>query len=61
MNASAVEALFNAAIGFAVSWTITAFVLGYTPVQAIGVTLLFFCASFLRSWAIREAFRKWLS
>ena len=61
MNASAVEALFNAAIGFAVSWTLTAFVLGYTPAQAVGVTLLFFCASFLRSWAIREAFRKWLS
>ena len=58
---SALEALFNAIIGLVVSWTLTAFVLGYTPVQAIGVTLLFFCASFLRSWAIREAFRKWQS
>ena len=58
---SALEALCNAIIGLVVSWTLTAFVLGYTPAQAIGVTLLFFCASFLRSWAIREAFRKWQS
>ena len=58
---SALEALCNAIIGLVVSWTLTAFVLGYTPAQAIGVTLLFFCASFLRSWAIREAFKKWLS
>ena len=58
---SALEALCNAIIGLVVSWTLTAFVLGYTPAQAIGVTMMFFCASFLRSWAIREAFRKWLS
>ena len=58
---SALEALCNAIIGLVVSWTLTAFVLGYTPAQAIGVTLMFFCASFLRSWAIREAFKKWLS
>ena len=36
-------------------------VLGYTPVQSAGVTAMFFCTSFARSWAIREAFRKWLS
>lgn len=58
---SALEALCNAIIGLVVSWTLTAFVLGYTPAQAAGVTLMFFCASFLRSWVIREAFRKWQS
>lgn len=56
---SALEALVNAAIGLVVSWTITAFVLGYTPTQAIGVTAMFFAASFTRAWLIRRAFKAW--
>jgi len=58
---SALEALINAAIGLVVSWTLTAFVLGYTPSQAIGVTMMFFAASFTRSWLIRKAFKAWAS
>ena len=53
---SALEALVNAAIGLVVSWTLTAFVLGYTPTQAIGVTLLFFTASFVRAYLLRRLF-----
>lgn len=57
----ALEALCNATIGLVVSWSLTAFVLGYTPTQAVGVTLLFFAASFTRSWLIRKAFKAWAS
>lgn len=58
---SALEALCNAVIGLVVSWTLTAFVLGYTPTQAVGVTTMFFAASFTRSWLIRRAFKAWQS
>lgn len=56
----AYEALANALIGLLVSWAATAFVLGYTPVQAVGVTLMFFGLSFGRSYLLRRVFR-WLS
>lgn len=56
---SALEALTNSAIGFAVSWMLTVYALGYSPASGLGVTAMFFVASFLRAWAIREAFRKW--
>lgn len=58
MNRSALEALCNAVIGLVVSWTLTLLVLGYSPGQSALVTLMFFVASFARSWAIREAFRR---
>lgn len=56
----AYEALANALIGLLVSWAATAFVLGYTAAQAVGVTLMFFGLSFARSYALRKVF-KWLS
>ncbi len=55
---STLEALVNAGIGLVVSWTLTLTVLGYSPVQSAAITGMFFCASFLRAWAIREAFRR---
>lgn len=61
MTRSIAEALANAIIGLVVSWALTLLVLGYTPVQSAGIVAMFFCASFARSWAIREVFRKWQS
>jgi hypothetical protein len=58
---SALEALVNAAIGFVVSWCATFFVLGYSPAGLAAVTGMFFGLSFIRAWAVREAFRKWQS
>lgn len=57
---TAIEAFANAAIGFAVSWAATFFVLGYAPHEALGVTLMFFALSFARSYLIRRLFA-WLS
>jgi hypothetical protein len=56
---SALEALANATIGFAVSWAATFFVLGYSASGSAAVTAMFFVLSFARSWAIREAFKRW--
>ena len=61
---SALEALTNAAIGLAVSWLLTLYALplwGYTPGPATAgaITAMYFVASFLRSWAIRVAFKAW--
>ena len=55
---SALEALTNAAIGFAVSWAATFFVLGYTATQSLGVTAMFFGLSFARSYALRIIFAR---
>lgn len=64
MKASAIEALCNAVIGLAVSWAVTFYALplwGFTPSYSAsaGITTMYFAISFVRSWAIREAFRKW--
>lgn len=59
MTLDATEALTNACIGMVVSWSLTWAVLGFTPAQSAAVTMMFFVASFLRAWAIREAFRRW--
>lgn len=61
---SALEALCNAVVGLAVSWAVTYWCLpiwGFdpSPRAALEVTGLYFVVSFARSWAIREAFRKW--
>ena len=58
-RSSAAEALCNAAVGFAVSWTLTVLALGYSPANGLAVTAMFFVASFARAFIIREAFRKW--
>lgn len=55
---AALEAFANAAIGFAVSWAATFFVLGYTASASIAVTAMFFCLSFARSYVLRLAFRR---
>lgn len=57
---SGLEALCNAVIGLVVSWVVTWLVLGFTPVQSIGVTGLFFVISFTRSYLLRRLFL-WLT
>lgn len=54
----ALEALTNAAVGFIVSWLVTWLVLGYSPAQSVGVTLMFFVLSFGRAYVIRRIFRR---
>ncbi len=54
----AIEALTNAAVGLAVSWAATFFVLGYPPGQSAAITAMFFGLSFSRAWAIRAVFRR---
>ena len=58
MKRSLAEAITNAAIGLIVSWLITWAVLGFTPAQSIGITLMFFAVSTARAFAVREAFRR---
>lgn len=60
------EAMCNAVVGLIVSWAITYYALplwGLTPSASasLGITAMYFFISFARSWAIREAFRKWQS
>lgn len=55
---SSIEALANAAIGFAVSWAATFFVLGYSPAASMGVTAMFFGLSFTRSYVLRRIFAR---
>lgn len=55
---SALEAFTNAAIGLAVSWLATYFVLGYSAAGSAGVTAMFFILSFVRAYALREIFRR---
>lgn len=54
---SALEALANAAIGLAVSWAATLWVLGYSPAQSAQITAMFFGLSFGRTWVIRRIFK----
>jgi len=54
----ALEAFCNAAIGLAVSWAATLFVLGYSPAQSAGITAMFFVLSFARSLIIRAIFKR---
>lgn len=54
----AAEAFANAVIGLAISWAVTWLLLGFTPVQSAGITALFFCLSFTRSYLIRLAFSR---
>ncbi len=55
---TALEALANATIGFAVSWAATFFVLGYSAPASLGVTAMFFGLSFTRSYVLRRIFAR---
>jgi hypothetical protein len=60
---SAFEAAISTAVGFAVSWALTFWVLpvwGFEPSvgQAVEITVIYTLASFLRGWAVRAAFRR---
>lgn len=55
---TALEALANAAIGLAVSWLATIYVLGYSAAGSAGVTAMFFVLSFVRAFVLREVFRR---
>ena len=55
---NALESFANAGIGLLVSWAATHFVLGYTAAGSLGVTLMFFCLSFARSYALRLIFER---
>lgn len=58
MNRAIQEALANAVVGLIVSWAATWMVLGYTPAQSIGVTLMFTGLSFSRAYLLRLLFRR---
>ena len=59
MRLDAAEALANAAIGLVVSWAATWAVLGFSPVQSVGVTAMFFALSTARQFVLRRLFRRW--
>lgn len=52
----AAEAFANAAIGMLISWSATFFILGYSASGSTGVTAMFFCLSFVRSYVLRRIF-----
>ena len=58
---SAVEAVTNLAVGYAVAWLLTftvlpAFGLNPTPGETTAISLIFTVASVVRSYALRRAF-----
>ena len=53
------EVLANAVVGLAVSWGTTWAVLGFSPVQSVGVTAMFFALSTARQFVLRRLFRRW--
>ena len=55
---NALESFANAGIGLLVSWAATHFILGYTAAGSLVVTLMFFCLSFARSYALRLIFER---
>ncbi len=58
MKLDAIEAFTNAAVGLAVSWAATFFVLGYSAAGSLLVTLMFFGLSFTRAYVLRRIFRR---
>lgn len=58
MRLDAAEALANALIGLVVSWAATWAVLGFSPVQSVGVTAMFFALSTARQFVLRRLFRR---
>lgn len=57
MKIDAIEAMTQAAIGLVVSLALTHYWLGFTPIQSMHITAVFFIASFARAWIIRASFR----
>ena len=60
---SAIETFTSTALGFAVSWALTFWILpiwGFTPShgQAIQITAVYTLASFARGYAVRAAFKR---
>lgn len=58
MKLDFIEAISNAAVGFAVSAAATRLVLGYDLGQSIAITVMFFGLSFARSYLLRIIFRR---
>ena len=58
MKIDAIEALANAATGFAISWAATFWILGYSAASSVAVTGMFFALSFSRSYILRRLFRR---
>ena len=58
MTRDLAEVLANAIVGLAVSWAATWAVLGYSPVQSVGVTAMFFALSTARQFVLRRLFRR---
>ena len=61
--ASFLEALTNSVLGLCVSWLVTFMLLplwGYAPsaAESMGITAMYFFISLVRSWVIREAFKR---
>ena len=59
MTRDLAEVLANAIVGLAVSWAATWAVLGFSPVQSVGVTAMFFALSTARQFVLRRLFRRW--
>lgn len=59
MTRDLAEVLANAIVGLAVSWAATWAVLGFSPVQSVGVTAMFFAISTARQFVLRRLFRRW--
>ena len=59
MTRDLAEVLANAIVGLAVSWAATWAVLGFSPVQSVGVTAMFFALSTARQFLLRRLFRRW--
>lgn len=53
----AIEAITNSTLGLIVSVLLTWLWLGFTPVQSIAITAVFFIASTVRSYGVRRFFR----
>mgnify|MGYP000979639205 FL=1 len=58
MTRDLAEVLANAIVGLAVSWAATWAVLGFSPVQSVGVTAMFFALSTARQFVLRRLFRR---
>ncbi len=58
MTRDLAEVLANAVVGLAVSWAATWAVLGFSPVQSVGVTAMFFALSTARQFVLRRLFRR---
>jgi hypothetical protein len=56
---SAIEAVVNLAVGYAIAVALTYWMLGVTPQRAAGVSAVFTVASLARSYGLRRLFARW--